>query len=88
MAEPTHRKPGPRPAHYKVICASLYVADLERADELVAELKRRGWTKASRSELIRIALAQLDIDKLPVRANGAQSIPALQAGIDAMRKVG
>ncbi len=31
----------------------------------VAELERRGYTKANKSQLIRIALSQLDIDKLP-----------------------
>jgi hypothetical protein len=54
----------PRPTHYKVICISMYTRDLEELDAKVAELKRRGWTKASKSQLIRIALAQIDLDKL------------------------
>ncbi|HEY8090496.1 MAG TPA: hypothetical protein VIF09_21695 [Polyangiaceae bacterium] len=54
-----------RPAHYKVICISLYTKDLERLDELVDELKTRGITKANRSALIRVALDQLDLDKVP-----------------------
>jgi hypothetical protein len=56
----------PRPTHYKVICISMYTRDLEELDAKVAELKRRGWTKANKSQLIRLALAQLDLDKLPV----------------------
>ncbi len=56
---------GPRPTHYKVICISMYTRDLEELDAKVAELKRRGWTKASKSQLIRLALAQIDLDKLP-----------------------
>ena len=56
----------PKPTHYKVICISMYTRDLEELDAKVAELKRRGWTKANKSQLIRLALSQLDIDDLPV----------------------
>jgi hypothetical protein len=66
------RKPRPanatgkqtRPTHYKVICISMYTQDLEDLDAKVAELKKRGWTKANKSQLIRLALSQIDIDKL------------------------
>jgi hypothetical protein len=54
----------PRPTHYKVICISMYTRDLEELDAKVTELKRRGWTKANKSQLIRLALAALDLDKL------------------------
>jgi hypothetical protein len=54
-----------KPTHYKVICISMYTKDLERLDELVDELKSRGLTKANRSALIRTALDQLDLDKVP-----------------------
>jgi hypothetical protein len=57
--------PSPKPAHYKVICISLYTKDLEHLDALVDELKLRGITKANRSALIRVALDQLDLDKVP-----------------------
>jgi hypothetical protein len=57
--------PKPRPTHYKVVCISLYTKDIEALDATVAELKRRGYTKANKSQLIRYALSQLDIDKLP-----------------------
>ena len=56
---------GPRPTHYKVICISMYTKDLEQLDELVEKLKVRGITKANRSALIRVALEQLDLDKVP-----------------------
>lgn len=59
------REEKPKPTHYKVICISMYTRDLERLDELVDELKRRGITKANRSALIRVALDQLDLDKVP-----------------------
>ena len=55
----------PAPTHYKVICISLYTKDLERLDALVDELKARGITKANRSALIRAALDQIDLDKVP-----------------------
>ena len=67
--EPSRRKKAdvaPRPTHYKVICISMYTRDIEELDAKVAELKRRGWTKANKSQLIRLALAQLDLDDLPV----------------------
>jgi hypothetical protein len=54
-----------RPTHYKVICISMYTRDLEELDAKVAELKRRGWTKANKSQLIRLALSQMDVTKLP-----------------------
>ena len=53
-----------RPTHYKVICISMYTRDLEELDAKVAELKRRGWTKANKSQLIRLALSQMDVSKL------------------------
>jgi hypothetical protein len=68
-AEPRKTRAAPgtkqRPTHYKVICISMYTRDLEDLDAKVAELKRRGWTKANKSQLIRLALSQIDIDKLP-----------------------
>ena len=53
-----------KPTHYKVICISMYTRDIEDLDAKVAELKKRGWTKANKSQLIRLALSQIDIDKL------------------------
>jgi hypothetical protein len=54
-----------KPTHYKVICISMYTKDLEQLDALVDQLKTRGITKANRSALIRVALEQLDLDKVP-----------------------
>ena len=54
-----------KPTHYKVICISMYTRDLEELEAKVGELKRRGWTKANKSHLIRLALSQLDLDRLP-----------------------
>ena len=63
--EPSRTRVQEKPAHYKVICISMYTRDLEELDAKVAELKRRGWTKANKSQLIRLALSQIDLDKLP-----------------------
>ena len=60
------RATGLKPTHYKVICISMYTRDIEELEAKVAELKRRGWTKANKSQLIRLALANLDLDKVPV----------------------
>ena len=54
-----------RPTHYKVVCISLYNQDIAHLEEMVAELKRRGHTKANKSQLIRAALAQVDLGKIP-----------------------
>lgn len=67
---PLHRGPRPapakpRPTHYKIVCISLYTEDIERLGAMVAELKRRGHTKANKSQLIRAALDQVDLEKVP-----------------------
>ncbi|HEU0029598.1 MAG TPA: hypothetical protein VFQ53_03120 [Kofleriaceae bacterium] len=64
-AAPRRRAPAEKPTHYKVICISMYTRDIEELEAKVAELKRRGWTKANKSQLIRLALSQIDLDKLP-----------------------
>jgi hypothetical protein len=56
----------PKPTHYKVICISLYTKDIELLERKVADLKSRGYTKANKSQLIRMALSQLDLDKIDV----------------------
>jgi hypothetical protein len=54
-----------KPTHYKVVCISLYNEDIEHLESLVAELKRRGHTKANKSQVIRAALDQIDLTKIP-----------------------
>jgi hypothetical protein len=64
-AEEVPSSRGAKPAHYKVICISMYTEDLKRLDHMVEELKGRGLTKANRSALIRYALAEVDLDRVP-----------------------
>jgi hypothetical protein len=61
----TRAKRESKPAHYKVICISMYMDDLERLDGMVENLKGRGLTKANRSALIRYALSEVDLEKVP-----------------------
>ena len=53
------------PSHYKIVSISLYNDDINKIDELVKELKKRGFTRANRSALIRYAIDTVDIDKMP-----------------------
>jgi hypothetical protein len=57
-----------KPTHYKIVCISLYTEDIARLEELVAELKRRGHTKANKSAVIRYALDSIDLAKVPKRS--------------------
>jgi hypothetical protein len=53
-----------KPTHYRVVCMSMYTRDLEELDAKVRCAKERGFTKASKSWLIRLALAKLDLAAL------------------------
>lgn len=59
------RRRDKRPQHYKVLSISLYNEDIEQMDDLVKELKEQGFTRMNRSALIRFALDQVDISKMP-----------------------
>lgn len=54
-----------KPLHYKVICISMYTDDLRRLDGMVESLKARGLTKANRSALIRYALSEVNLERVP-----------------------
>lgn len=62
--EPEARRK-PKPTHYKIVCISLYNDDIARLERMVETLKSRGHTKANKSQLIRAALDQVDLDKVP-----------------------
>jgi hypothetical protein len=64
-APPPKRAKKDKPTHYKVVSISLYTEDIARLDAMVAELKRRGYTKANKSQLIRFALDSVDLDAMP-----------------------
>lgn len=64
----------PRPTHYRVVCFSAYLADLEAMDAKVEVLKRRGVTNASRSLLIRLAVRGFDPAAIPCGADLRQPV--------------
>jgi hypothetical protein len=64
VSEPASKRDA-KPSHYKVICISMYTDDLKRLDRMVEELKSRGLTKANRSALIRYALGEVDLERVP-----------------------
>src|SRR6185295_9730554 len=70
----------PRPTHYKIVCISLYTDDIERLGKMVAELKRRGHTKANKSQLIRAALDQVE--------RGADELRLVRLGVPAALQFG
>ena len=64
VPEPRRRRAPSKPKTYKVICISAYDADLKDLDDKVRALKARGFTKANRSSVIRMAIADLDVNKI------------------------
>ncbi|MCW5829777.1 MAG: hypothetical protein KIT79_10750 [Deltaproteobacteria bacterium] len=54
-----------KPTHYKIVSISLYLEDIDLLNRMVADLKAKGHTKANKSALIRAALRQCDLDKVP-----------------------
>lgn len=49
---------------YKVLGVSMYNADIDGLKDRVRRLRELGWSGASQSALIRVALSKLDDDKL------------------------
>ena len=64
-ATPPVAKETEKPTHYKVICISMYTKDLEKLDEMGRRAQEEGLTKANRSALIRAALDQVDLERVP-----------------------
>ncbi|MBN1959341.1 MAG: hypothetical protein JW841_00215 [Deltaproteobacteria bacterium] len=54
-----------KPQHYRIMSISMYTDDIERLEQMVAELKRRGNYKANKSQLIRHALTKVNLDEVP-----------------------
>lgn len=50
---------------YRLVTFSFYEDDVERLDALLAEAKERGHRRASRSQIVRLALRQVNLDELP-----------------------
>ncbi len=63
--ERNHLETYSKPNHYKIVCLSLYTEDIEKLNFLVKELKKRGHSKANKSQVVRAALEQIDIGRIP-----------------------
>jgi hypothetical protein len=50
---------------YRLVTFSFYEDDVARLDALLAEAKRRGHKRVSRSQIVRLALRQVDLRGLP-----------------------
>ncbi len=61
----TKKKKKAKPSHYKICCISLYNEDIDNLNSMVKELKKRGHTKANKSQVIRFALANCNLDDMP-----------------------
>jgi hypothetical protein len=50
---------------WRLVTFSFYEDDVKRLDALLAEAKKRGHRKVSRSQIVRLALRYVDLAKLP-----------------------
>lgn len=59
------RKPLPEGQTYRLVTFSFYEEDVARLDALLEAARKRGHRKVSRSQIVRLALRQVDLAKLP-----------------------
>ncbi len=50
---------------FRLVTFSFYEEDVARLDKLLAEARRSGHRRASRSQIVRLALRQVDLSQLP-----------------------
>ena len=59
------RKPLPEGQTYRLVTFSFYEEDVARLDALLADARKKGHRKVSRSQIVRLALRQVKLDELP-----------------------
>jgi hypothetical protein len=59
------RQPLPDGKSWRLVTFSFYEEDVKRLDALLAEAKKKGHRKVSRSQIVRLALRNVDLDELP-----------------------
>jgi hypothetical protein len=59
------RKPLPEGQTYRLVTFSFYEDDVARLDALLDDARKRGHRKVSRSQIVRLALRQVKLDKMP-----------------------
>jgi hypothetical protein len=64
-AKPKGRQPLADGKSFRLVTFSFYEDDVARLDELLAMAKANGHSKASRSQIVRLALRQVNIVDLP-----------------------
>lgn len=52
-------------ASFRLVTFSFYEEDVARLDKLLADARKKGKRKASRSQIVRLALRQVDVSALP-----------------------
>jgi hypothetical protein len=50
---------------FRLVTFSFYEEDVARLDKLLADARRRGRRRVSRSQIVRLALRQVDLSQLP-----------------------
>jgi hypothetical protein len=50
---------------FRLVTFSFYEADVARLDKLLADARKRGHRRVSRSQIVRLALRQVDLSQLP-----------------------
>jgi hypothetical protein len=50
---------------FRLVTFSFYEEDVARLDKLLADARRRGHRRVSRSQIVRLALRQVDLAQLP-----------------------
>ncbi|MBM4281679.1 MAG: hypothetical protein FJ137_13280 [Deltaproteobacteria bacterium] len=50
---------------FRLVTFSFYEEDVARLDKLLQEARRRGHRRVSRSQIVRLALRQVDLSQLP-----------------------
>jgi len=64
-AKPKGRQPLADGKSFRLVTFSFYEEDVARLDELLAEARNNGHRKASRSQIVRLALRQVNLVDLP-----------------------
>lgn len=64
-AKPKGRQPLADGKSFRLVTFSFYEEDVARLDELLAEARTNGHRKASRSQIVRLALRQVNLVDLP-----------------------
>ncbi|MCC7108937.1 MAG: hypothetical protein IT382_06600 [Deltaproteobacteria bacterium] len=59
------RQPLKEGRSWRLVTFSFYEEDVRRLDALLAEAKKRGHKRVSRSQIVRLALRQVDLAALP-----------------------